>query len=204
MLDVTPTPLQRLLRERRRGYSLPAPFHLSPEIFEADMEMIVGRHWLYVGVEPDVPEAGDVMVVDIGKTSVAIVRDDDNEIRAFHNVCRHRGPPRRPAARARPQRRRRPRDPPARRRRCHDNCFGEASGGDEAGAVGATPETAPVGAGSWSWPVAYAARTTSAGPASGWRPDGRRPPPSCGSSERRAGGDGRSYAASSSPWPRRQ
>ncbi|MGE7413945.1 aromatic ring-hydroxylating oxygenase subunit alpha [Methylobacterium tarhaniae] len=91
MLDVTPTPLQRLLRERRPGYSLPAPFYLSPEIFEADMEVIFGRHWIYVGVEPDVPEAGDVMVVEIGKTSVAIVRDDDDAIRAFHNVCRHRG-----------------------------------------------------------------------------------------------------------------
>ncbi|HEV2545134.1 MAG TPA: aromatic ring-hydroxylating dioxygenase subunit alpha [Methylobacterium sp.] len=91
MLDVTPTPLQRLLRERRPGYTLAAPFYLSPEVFEADMEVIFGRHWIYVGVEPDVPEAGDVMVVEIGKTSVAIVRDDDNEIRAFHNVCRHRG-----------------------------------------------------------------------------------------------------------------
>ena len=91
MLDVTPTPLQRLLRERRPGYSLPAPFYLSPEIFEADMEVIFGRHWIYVGVEPDVPEAGDVMVVEIGRTSVAILRDDDDEIRAFHNVCRHRG-----------------------------------------------------------------------------------------------------------------
>ncbi|MFY9293060.1 MAG: aromatic ring-hydroxylating dioxygenase subunit alpha [Methylorubrum rhodinum] len=91
MLDVTPTSLQRLLRERRRGYTLPAPFYLSPEIFEADMEVIFGQHWIYVGVEPDVPEAGDVMVVDIGRTSVAIVRDDDDQIRAFHNVCRHRG-----------------------------------------------------------------------------------------------------------------
>ncbi|XYD10106.1 aromatic ring-hydroxylating dioxygenase subunit alpha [Methylobacterium sp. NMS12] len=91
MLDVTPTPLQRLLRERRRGYSLPAEFYLSPEVFEADMAVIFGRHWIYVGVEPDVPEAGDVMVVDIGKTSVAIVRDDDGAVRAFHNVCRHRG-----------------------------------------------------------------------------------------------------------------
>ncbi len=91
MLDVTPTPLQRLLRERRPGYSLPAPFYLSPEVFEADMEIIFGRHWIYVGVEPDVPEAGDVMVVDVGRTSVAIVRDDDDRIRAFHNVCRHRG-----------------------------------------------------------------------------------------------------------------
>ena len=91
MLDVTPTPLQRLLRERRPGYTLPAAFYLSPEVFEADMEVIFGRHWIYVGVEPDVPEAGDVMVVDIGTTSVAILRDDDDEIRAFHNVCRHRG-----------------------------------------------------------------------------------------------------------------
>ena len=91
MLDVTPTPLQRLLRERRPGYTLAAPFYLRPEVFEADMAVIFGRHWIYVGVEPDMPEAGDVMVVDIGKTSVAIVRDDDNEIRAFHNVCRHRG-----------------------------------------------------------------------------------------------------------------
>jgi Rieske 2Fe-2S family protein len=32
-----------------------------------------------------------VFVVDIGKTSVLIVRDDDLQIRAFHNVCRHRG-----------------------------------------------------------------------------------------------------------------
>jgi len=53
--------------------------------------VIFGRHWIYVGVEPDVPEAGDVMVVDIGTTSVAIVRDDDGAVRAFHNVCRHRG-----------------------------------------------------------------------------------------------------------------
>ncbi|MBB5764384.1 aromatic ring-hydroxylating dioxygenase subunit alpha [Methylorubrum rhodesianum] len=91
MLDVTPTPLQRLLRERRPGYTLAAPFYLSPDVFEADMEIIFGQHWIYVGVEPDVPEAGDVMVVEIGKTSVAIVRDDDDGIRAFHNVCRHRG-----------------------------------------------------------------------------------------------------------------
>ncbi|MEQ4600315.1 MAG: aromatic ring-hydroxylating dioxygenase subunit alpha, partial [Methylobacteriaceae bacterium] len=52
MLDVTPTPLQRLLRERRPGYTLAAPFYLSPEVFEADMEIIFGRHWIYVGVEP--------------------------------------------------------------------------------------------------------------------------------------------------------
>ena len=79
------------LTHRKKGYTLEAPFYTDADIFAADMEVIFGRHWLFVGVEPDVPEPGDVMVVDIGKTSVAVVRDDDGEVRAFHNVCRHRG-----------------------------------------------------------------------------------------------------------------
>ena len=91
MLDVPSTPLQRLLRERRPGHNLEAPFYLSPDIFAADMDIIFGRHWIYVGVEPDIPEPGDVLTVDVGKDSVAIIRDDDGDIRAFHNVCRHRG-----------------------------------------------------------------------------------------------------------------
>ncbi|MCW4113543.1 aromatic ring-hydroxylating dioxygenase subunit alpha [Aurantimonas sp. MSK8Z-1] len=91
MLDFVSNPLLDLLRRRRPGYSLEAPFYTNPEIFEADLEVIFGRHWIFVGVEPDVPEPGDVMVVDVGRNSVAIVRDDDGAVRAFHNVCRHRG-----------------------------------------------------------------------------------------------------------------
>ena len=91
MLDRTTTPLLSLLRRRRPNYSLEAPFYTSPEVFAADLEAIFEQTWLFVGVEPDVPEPGDAMTVDIGSNAVLIVRDDDNEIRAFHNVCRHRG-----------------------------------------------------------------------------------------------------------------
>ncbi|MDR3506851.1 MAG: aromatic ring-hydroxylating dioxygenase subunit alpha [Caulobacteraceae bacterium] len=80
-----------LIARRKAGHSLEADFYTRPDIFQADLELIFGRHWIYVGVEPDVPEAGDVAVVDIGAASVLIVRDDDMRIRAFHNVCRHRG-----------------------------------------------------------------------------------------------------------------
>ncbi len=83
--------IEALLTRRKKGHSLEAPFYTSEEIFKLDMEIIFGRHWLHVGVEPDVAEPGDVMVVDIGKTSVIIMRDDDMELRAYHNVCRHRG-----------------------------------------------------------------------------------------------------------------
>lgn len=83
--------LKSLVARRRKGYSLEAPFYTSPEVFAADLDLIFHRHWIYVGVEPDVPEPGDAMTVELGKDSIIIVRDDDNQIRAFHNVCRHRG-----------------------------------------------------------------------------------------------------------------
>lgn len=91
MLDMMRTPLETLLKRRKQGYSLEAPFYTDPDIFQADLDIIFGRHWIYVGVEPDVPEPGDAVVVDVGRNSIVIVRDDDMGIRAFHNVCRHRG-----------------------------------------------------------------------------------------------------------------
>lgn len=86
-----PIALDALIARRRPGYSLEAPFYTSPEVFAADMDLIFGRHWIFVGVEPDVPEPGDCYTLEIGVSPVLILRDDDMQIRAFHNVCRHRG-----------------------------------------------------------------------------------------------------------------
>jgi Rieske 2Fe-2S family protein len=83
--------LNALLERRRPGHSLDAPFYVSEEIFRADMEYIFRRHWIFVAVAPQVPEPGDYITVDVDADSVLIVRDDDMELRAFHNVCRHRG-----------------------------------------------------------------------------------------------------------------
>lgn len=86
-----PDDLRALLARRKPGYSLEAPFYTSPAIHELDLELIFGRHWIGVGVEPDLPEPGDYFTVAIGRESVLLVRGEDLEIRAFHNVCRHRG-----------------------------------------------------------------------------------------------------------------
>jgi Rieske 2Fe-2S family protein len=85
------TSIARLLDRRRPGHSLEAPFYTSEAIFRLDLEAIFARHWIHVGVEPDIAEPGDAMVVDIGDASILLARDDDMGIRAFHNVCRHRG-----------------------------------------------------------------------------------------------------------------
>lgn len=89
-----------LLRERRPNHTLPAALYTGREAFEADMAAIFHREWLCVAVTADAPEEGDVYVVDIGETSVAIVRDDDMNLHAFHNVCRHRGARLLPAGRS--------------------------------------------------------------------------------------------------------
>ena len=88
---MNPAALASLIARRQSGYSLPAPFYLSPEVFDADCARIFGRYWIFVGVEPEISKAGQFFTVEIGSDSIVIVRDTDMSVRAFHNVCRHRG-----------------------------------------------------------------------------------------------------------------
>jgi Rieske 2Fe-2S family protein len=85
------TDIDRLIDERVPGYSLAAPFYISPEFFARDIEAIFASTWIFVASAAEVPEAGDYLTVDVGPYSVIVIRDDDGEIRAHHNVCRHRG-----------------------------------------------------------------------------------------------------------------
>ncbi|MGE0282035.1 MAG: SRPBCC family protein [Rhizobiaceae bacterium] len=83
--------LARLLAERKRGYSLAAPFYLDNAVFDLDMDGIFARHWFHIGSAPEVSKKGDYFTVEIGRYSIIVTRGEDMEIRAFHNVCRHRG-----------------------------------------------------------------------------------------------------------------
>jgi Rieske 2Fe-2S family protein len=83
--------IDELLAQRRPGHSLPGAFYTSAEVFAADMSAIFAEHWLLAATEAEIPEPGDFVTVDIGPYSVIVLRDDDEQIRALHNVCRHRG-----------------------------------------------------------------------------------------------------------------
>ena len=87
----SPADLESLVKGRAVGYSLEAPFYKSREIFDLDLAAIFAKHWLFVATEAEIPEPGDYVTVDIGPSSVIILRDDDGDVRALHNVCRHRG-----------------------------------------------------------------------------------------------------------------
>ena len=66
---------------------------VSPQFFELERDAIFRRAWLNVGRVDDLSHPGSWFTKDLvaARTSVLVVRDVDGEIRAFHNVCRHRG-----------------------------------------------------------------------------------------------------------------
>ncbi len=66
---------------------------ISPEFYELEREAMFKRAWLNVGRVEQLPRNGSYFTKElvVAKTSVVIVRDSQGEVRAFHNVCRHRG-----------------------------------------------------------------------------------------------------------------
>ncbi len=66
---------------------------ISPEFYELERDAIFKRAWLNVGRVEQLPRKGSYFTKElaVAKTSVVIVRGADDEVRAFYNVCRHRG-----------------------------------------------------------------------------------------------------------------
>ena len=73
----------------RRG--LPAWTYHSPALFELEREKLFLTHWQVVGHVSDVPSAGDWLAFDLLGERAMVMRGNDGVVRAFHNLCRHRG-----------------------------------------------------------------------------------------------------------------
>ena len=66
---------------------------ISPAQYELEREAIFRRTWLNVGRVEQLPRVGSYFTreIDAARTSIVVVRDTGGEVRAFHNICRHRG-----------------------------------------------------------------------------------------------------------------
>ena len=71
--------------------TLPGAAYHSGETYTLDKERVFYRNWIYVGRAERVARAGAWMRVEIADESILVVRGKDEQIRAFYNVCRHRG-----------------------------------------------------------------------------------------------------------------
>lgn len=71
--------------------TLPRWCYTSPAWHQREIERVFLRSWLFVGRADEWPRPGDYRAVDTPGGSVLIVRDQAGRMRAFANVCRHRG-----------------------------------------------------------------------------------------------------------------
>ncbi len=89
---MTPTaarPVEPLAQPVPRA--LPAWVYNHPEMTRLEYERILRPSWQIVCHVSSLAAAGDYVTLELGADSVVAVRDAQGEIRAFHNVCRHRG-----------------------------------------------------------------------------------------------------------------
>lgn len=71
--------------------TLPSESYYDPDCYDDELRAIWYRQWLYVGRDEDIPGPLHYKLFSIGSQSIVLLRDDDRQLRAFHNTCRHRG-----------------------------------------------------------------------------------------------------------------
>jgi len=71
--------------------ALPAWVYNNAELLRLELERVLKPSWQIVCHVNSIPKAGDFQTFDLGPESIMVLRDREGSIRAFHNVCRHRG-----------------------------------------------------------------------------------------------------------------
>ena len=64
---------------------------VEKDVYDAELERIFARAWLFVGHESQVPNPGDFITSRMGEESVILARDHDRKLHVMLNSCRHRG-----------------------------------------------------------------------------------------------------------------
>ncbi len=95
-----PLPPEAFLREETYAKTrLPVDFawtlipdaYTSPEFYALEQQEVFAKSWVPVCVTDEVRDPGDFLVVEVAGRSIIVTRNPAGELRAHHNVCRHRG-----------------------------------------------------------------------------------------------------------------
>ncbi len=94
MKDIAMTDHSQLLalaQAQPSGMALARPFYTDPAVYQADLDLIWYQTWIFAANTVELPKAGAYVTLQLGAYPVVVVKGTDGVIRAFHNVCRHRG-----------------------------------------------------------------------------------------------------------------
>lgn len=72
---------------------LPSTWYTQPEFYEFERRAIFSKHWLFTTHRIRLPETGSYLRFEVAGFDFFLVKDRDQKIQAFHNVCRHRAYP---------------------------------------------------------------------------------------------------------------
>ncbi len=87
------TDIQPYPEQQTRGSPLEGFRYTSREFFEQEWQGMWTKVWLLLGRESELPEPGDWQMEPVGREEILMVRQTDGTVKAFHNVCQHRGNP---------------------------------------------------------------------------------------------------------------
>jgi len=88
---LTPDEIAAVRKPYRAASLLPGRAYHDPQIHEFERQQWFRRDWIVVGREEDAPSAGTYFTAELDDEPLLIARGRDGELRAFFNVCRHRG-----------------------------------------------------------------------------------------------------------------
>lgn len=83
--------IAELIAAQRPGRPLAQRFYTDPAVYELELERIVTQNWYLAGHVSRIPGNGDFFLSRMGNESAIVVRGSDGNVKAFANVCRHRG-----------------------------------------------------------------------------------------------------------------
>ena len=81
----------RLDKSVADGSGLPNLAYTCNDYYRLEQQTVFRHNWVFAGFTHQLRAAGDMLPVEIAGQPLVLVKDDKNIIRAFHNVCRHRG-----------------------------------------------------------------------------------------------------------------
>ena len=88
---ITAEVIARLTRPTESAVGLPRDVYIDPDFYALERDRVLAATWVCVGVASDLPHAGDLLPYDFGGVPLLLLRNREGAVRAFHNVCSHRG-----------------------------------------------------------------------------------------------------------------
>src|SRR5580765_4576930 len=88
---IDPARLVPVLQPFGASRVLPREAYVDADVFAWEQENFLRRRWICAARSEDLTRSGDQRAVRIGTETALLVRGADGVLRAFSNVCRHRG-----------------------------------------------------------------------------------------------------------------